>query len=149
MDDRLPHAPRNRFAALRGRDSLIGQGLRFLTLTGTSAVVSIGTPVFLHEVLGVRPEIAVAVGFVVSFLFNFLTVRRLVFASRNSLAKDFGLFAGSTAAFRGLEYLLFLALYRELNYIVALVVALVVSSVAKFFWYRRTMHRRPAAAEVS
>lgn len=125
---------------LRGRDTLAGQLFRFGLMTAMSATISVGMPVLLHEVFGVAPRIAVAIAFLSAFVVSFATTRSLVFASNGTIRRDFFIFAGSTAAFRVSEYLAFLLLMDTLglHYVAALVVALVVSSVVKFFWYRYT-----------
>jgi putative flippase GtrA len=125
-------------ARLRRRETLLGQVARFAVMTAMSATVSLGLPVILHEALGIAPRLAVGIAFVVAFCLSFVTTRRLVFASSGSVRRDLSIFAASTAAFRAAEFLVFLALMElaGLHYVVALVSALAVSSIAKFFWYR-------------
>jgi putative flippase GtrA len=127
-------------ARLRRRETLLGQIVRFGAMTAMSATVSLGLPVVLHEALGIAPRLAVGIAFVVAFCLSFVTTRRLVFASSGSVRRDLSIFVASTAAFRLAEYMVFLALMAVagLHYVVALVAALAVSSIAKFFWYRYT-----------
>jgi putative flippase GtrA len=116
----------------------VRQALRFLLLTCASATISLGLPVILHEWLGVPPELGVAAGFLTAFIVNLTMLRRVVFSSDRSLSHDFVLFSLSTLSFRGAEYVAFLLLYSlvGINYVVALVLVLCISSAAKFLWYR-------------
>lgn len=123
------------------RRVLVGQAIRFLGATGLSATLSMGLPVVLHELFRVPPQIAVAIGFVVAYLVNFIALRLVIFSSDRSVQRDFLNFGLSSLAFRGIEYVLFLALFQffGLNYILALAAVLFASSIAKFFWYRSIM----------
>lgn len=112
---------------------------KFAIVSATSASITLGIPIFLHEILGVDEKIAVLAAFVIAYLVNFLSLRRLVFDSAGSMRADFLKFAGSTLAFRTTEYLLFLLLHEIFGivYIIALLVILTGSTFAKFFWYRK------------
>lgn len=126
----------------RDPQSLLRQGLRFAMLTGASAGMTLGIPIVLHEGLGVRPDVAVAIAFAVAFAVNFLSMRRLVFRSTRGLGRDLRTYAASSLAFRAAEYGAFLLLDAlRVHYVVALVGVLAVSALAKFFWYRRALHR--------
>lgn len=120
------------------RSSAVPQLLRFAVSTGLSASVTIGLPVLLHEFAGIRPSVAVAISQCSVLLLNFVMIRTFVFRSTRSHQVDFLYYAGSAAAFRGLEYVLFLLLYQfaGLFYVSALLCTLAVSTVAKFFWFR-------------
>jgi len=124
-------------------DHRIGQILRFGATSGISASITVGLPVLLHEVLGVTPQHGAAIAFCVAFLVNFFSLRRLVFRSSSGVGRDFGLFVVSSLAFRLAEYLTFTALMTlfHVYYVVALVGVLGLSTVAKFFWYRKALHR--------
>lgn len=119
----------------------LGQIVRFGLMTGMSASVTVGLPIVLHELFGVRPQTAAAIAFVTAFLLNFLSLRRLVFRSNRGAGRDFATFLFSSLAFRGAEYLAFLAiLAAHIHYIIGLLCVLTLSGFAKFFWYRRVMH---------
>lgn len=115
-----------------------GQLLRFGVTSGASAVVSLGLPVFLHEALGIEQKVAVAISQCSVLLLNFLMLRLFVFRSRRGARRDLTYYVGSAVAFRGTEYLLFLALFElaGLHYFIALLLTLGTSTVIKFFWYR-------------
>jgi len=119
-----------------------GQVVRFGVMTATSASVTVGLPIILHEFVGVRPQWAAAIAFGVAFLLNFLSLRRLVFRSERGAARDFVTFALSSLVFRGAEYVAFLLLISllRIQYVVALLFVLSLSALAKFFWYRRVLH---------
>ena len=123
------------------RRVLVGQAVRFLAATGLSAILSMGLPILLHELFGIPPQIAVACAFVVAYFVNFIALRYVIFSSGRSVQRDFLNFGLSSLAFRGIEYVLFLALFQllGLNYIVALAAVLIASSITKFFWYRSIM----------
>ena len=120
------------------RRRTVGQLLRFGFTTGLSAIVSVGLPAFLHEILGIEQKIAVAISQSTVLLLNFLMIRAFVFRSRRGARRDLAYYVGSTIGFRTAEYGLFLVLFElaGLYYLTALVVTLGISTVIKFFWYR-------------
>jgi putative flippase GtrA len=128
-------APRINHAAVR---ETAGQLLRFGMATGLSAIISLGLPVLLHELLHVEQKIAVAISQVTVLLMNFVTLRLFVFPGKGSVRGDLMRYFGSAAMFRGIEYLSFLALFElaGLFYLTALVVTLITSTLIKFIWYR-------------
>lgn len=111
---------------------------RFGISTAISASITLGLPVALHEGLGVRPEQAVLIAFCVALAVNFAVMRGFVFAGRSSPAGDLLRFASANVGFRAFEYVAFLLLFTaaRLQYVVALVIVLVVSTVLKFCTYR-------------
>ena len=115
-----------------------GQLLRFGMATGLSAIISLGMPVFLHELLHVEQKVAVAISQATVLLMNFITLRLFVFRGKGSIRGDLMRYFGSAAMFRGLEYLSFLALFElaGLFYLTALVITLIASTMIKFVWYR-------------
>ncbi|GAA0467178.1 hypothetical protein GCM10009096_04900 [Parasphingorhabdus litoris] len=125
------------------RDRLINkrtwrQIQKFVIVSATSATITLGIPIFLHEIFGVQEKIAVLVAFVVAYMVNFLSLRRVVFSSAGTVRGDFLKFALSSLAFRTSEYLAFLLLHEMLNmtYILALLIVLTTATFLKFFWYR-------------
>jgi putative flippase GtrA len=127
---------------LRVRDSLRRGGAsplaRFAVSSGTSAAVTVGLPVLLHEFGGAREQVAVAISQGCVLLINFVMIRTFVFRSRRARGRDLSYYLASAVAFRGLEYGLFLLLFEAagLFYVVALVATLGISTVVKFVWYR-------------
>jgi len=136
----------NMLTIIASPDHRIGQILRFGATSGMSAAITVGLPVALHEGLGVVPQHGAAIAFCVAFLVNFFSLRRLVFRSAGGIGRDLGLFVISSLAFRAAEYAAFLALttFAHVYYVVALVGVLGLSTVAKFFWYRKALHRKQA-----
>ena len=122
-----------------------GQLFRFAMSTGVSAAITVGFPVLLHELLGIQQTIAVAISQSSALLVNFLMIRVFVFRSRRAAPRDLAYYVGSAAAFRGLEYLGFLALFElaHLYYLVALLITLGTSTLIKFVWYRFLFGERP------
>ena len=139
-------APAAGGGGLLSRHSVGSHALRFITMSGTSALLTMGLPILLHELGGVPPEAAVAIAFACVFLVNFFMLRSFVFASKRSIVADFLNFGLSSIAFRGAEYVAFLILHSLLGlyYVLALGLTLVTFTIVKFLWYRRTMHERPA-----
>jgi putative flippase GtrA len=122
----------------------VGQLFRYGVSSGASAAVSLGLPVLLHEVFGVEQKLAVGISLASVLLLNFVMIRLFVFRSRNGAKRDLTYYVGSAATFRGLEYLLFLALFElaRLHYFTALLLTLATSGVVKFVWYRFLFHGR-------
>ena len=115
-----------------------GQLFRFAVSTCASALITLGIPLVLHEAIGVEQRAAVAISQSTAFLINFVMIRIFVFRSSRAAARDFAYYLASAAAFRGLEYLLFLVLFEagKLYYLTALVATLGASTMLKFVWYR-------------
>jgi putative flippase GtrA len=113
--------------------------------TGVSAAITIGLPALLHELLGLQQTVAVAISQSSALLVNFLMIRVFVFRSKRAAPRDLAYYVGSAAAFRGLEYLCFLALFElgHLYYLIALVLTLGTSTLIKFVWYRFLFGERP------
>lgn len=122
-----------------------GQLLRFGMSSGVSAAVTVGLPTLLHEAFGIDQRIAVATSQSTALLINFLMIRIFVFRSKRAAPRDLAYYVGSAAAFRGLEYLCFLALFQlaHLYYLTALVLTLAMSTLVKFVWYRFLFAERP------
>lgn len=115
------------------------QLMRFGLSSGLSGMLSFLLPIALHEIGGVPERLAVAVGFVSAYIFNFAMLRLFVFRSRNSLRADTLRYLPLNAAFRLAEYGGFLLLegMLSLGYIASLFIVLTISTVLKFFGYRR------------
>ena len=114
------------------------QAYRYLLVTGLSAVTTVALPTFLHEILGIEEEIAVAIALVIAFCINFLMARSYIYESDGHLGGQALKFLATSGLFRLAEYAGFLVLHTWLGvvYWIALIVVLVVSSVLKFFAYR-------------
>ena len=71
-------------------------------------------------------------------VFNFWLSRRFVFRATGNVRSQFSRFLSTTVLMRGVEYLLFLLLYRvfSLHYLLALTISLGLSTCIKFFVYR-------------
>jgi putative flippase GtrA len=126
--------------------ALARQMTRYLGTSVLSAAVSFGLPVLLHEVIGIDPRIAVAIGFVAAFAMNFVLIRRFVFARTSGARADLARFALTSLAFRGAEYLGFLLLFdsARLPYAAALLLTLGSSFCAKFFVQKHFVFRGAA-----
>ena len=124
----------------------IGQLVRFGMSSVASATISLGLPALLHEVFGIEQKVAVAISQTSVLLLNFLMIRLFVFRSQGAARRDLVHYVGSTVAFRGLEYLLFLALFELAGfyYLTALVLTLGTSTAIKFVWYRFLFGQRAA-----
>jgi len=132
----------------RRRRKAAGELFRFAAMSAMSALVTLGLPVFLHEILHVGQKAAVACGQGSVFLLNFALMRMFVFRSGGHSGRQFLQYAGSAAVFRGLEYVAFLVLleWAGLFYVTALVITLGMSTAIKFVWYRLLFGGRKAAA---
>lgn len=124
------------------RAALIEQAVRFVLASAFSACLSMGTPVFLHEVLGVAEKLAVAAGLLLVFCINFYTSRALVFRSAGRSDQQLMKFFISSVVFRIAEYGAFLGLNAAgLEYYYALGIVLAISTVAKFFVLRNLVYK--------
>jgi putative flippase GtrA len=116
----------------------LNEGLRYLLMTGTSAVLSLGIPFALHEGFAVRPDIAVAIGLGTAFAVNFVTAKLFVFKRKGSIKTQLGRYTLVSFMFRSGEYLSFLLLHGlfGIQYMVANVSVLFLSFCLKFFVYK-------------
>jgi len=123
---------------IRAGNTRIAHIFRFGISSVLSAAVTLGIPVLLHQGFGFEQRAAVAIGQSSVLLLNFIMIRVFVFRSRRPAQRDLAYYVGSAAAFRGLEYLMFLALFSlgHLFYLTALVLTLVLSTLLKFVWFR-------------
>ena len=115
------------------------QFMRFGLSSGLSATLSFLLPIALHEAGDVPERLAVAIGFVSAYIFNFAMLRLFVFRSRNSLRTDLLRYLPLNGAFRLGEYGAFLLLEETLSlgYIASMFIVLAISTALKFFGYRR------------
>lgn len=122
---------------------LFAAASRFAVATFASALLSFGLPLALHEVMGLGERLSVGLSFAIAYAFNFIMLRRMVFASEAGWRRDLGLYAGVNATFRLGEFLAFAALRSSavLSYAAALLVVLTLSTMVKFFAYRRLFGR--------
>lgn len=139
MIGRAAVALRARAADLGARVPLLAAFSRFAMATLASASLSFLLPILLHEWAGLGERTAVGLSFGIAYAFNFLTLRRLVFASKASLGRDLWRYALVNALFRIAEFFAFSALRSAaiLSYAAALLFVLAVSTLVKFFAYRR------------
>ena len=121
------------------RAGLMGHLVRFAMSSGLSAMLSFALPVMLHEFLLVPVRVSVAIGFATSYLLNFLMLRSFVFRSANSLRGDASKYLVVNGAFRLAEYFAFLGLNEGIgiDYAAAVLIVLTLSTIMKFFGYRR------------
>lgn len=151
-DLRIKMEPLDSMANLLGRSRvswaasgsrLAQQLLRFGLSSGLSATLSFLLPIALHEAGRVPERLAVAIGFVLAYLFNFAMLRMFVFRSRNSLGTDALRYLPLNGVFRLVEYggFLFLEGALSLGYIASMFTVLTISTVLKFFGYRRLFRR--------
>ncbi len=124
--------------------ALAAQIARFGASTVFSAAMSFGIPVVLHEWMGVRESLGVAIGFGAAYLANIVLLRVFVFRSRGSWKRQLARYIPLNGCFRLAEYGAFLVLFKRvgLDYRVAMLVVLGSSSLIKFFAYRWIFHDR-------
>ena len=114
------------------------EGVRYLLMSGVSALLSLGIPFILHEGFAVRPDIAVAFGLATAFVVNFVTAKLFVFRKRGSVKTQISHYTLVSLAFRSGEYLSFLFLHSLLGvqYMIATASVLFLSFGLKFFIYK-------------
>jgi len=132
-----------RFAVLSAplirRFPILPSLVRFGFSTVLSASLSFLLPVLLHEVIGLGERLSVGLAFAIAYLVNFAMLRRVAFRSPHGWRRDLALYAGVNAGFRLAEFFAFAALRSNaiLSYAAALLLVLVLSTIIKFFAYRR------------
>ncbi len=125
-----------------------GTPVRYLLLSALSLSLTLGITAGLHEALGVSPEISFAVALGVVFLTNFASMRLWVFrGTHRPVVIQFMGFGLSSLSFRGLEYCLYLLLYRVVGipYFAAAIATIGVSFVVKYVVYNSWLFSRRSA----
>jgi putative flippase GtrA len=120
--------------------------LRFALLGAVSFSANFGLTVLLHEVMGVREELAFALVLALTTVMNFVLMRTFVYPGRKGrLLAQFGLFVVSSLGFRSVEYACFLVFHTWLGlaYKLVLVGTLTTTFVTKFFYYGSVVFNRP------
>ncbi len=121
------------------------RSLRFLVITGVSAVVLLGNTALLHEVFRAPQELAYGISLVLVFFLNFFSCRHFVFQTpeKHVWIQLFG-FAASSGVFRFGEYAAFLVLHTwfGLNYLLAVIGISGVFFVAKFLFHNFVVFRK-------
>jgi putative flippase GtrA len=117
---------------------LVGDATRFVGFGVMSYGLGIAISAFLTEIVRLSAEAAVAVSLAILIVVNFWLSRRFVFRATGEVRSQFSRFLSTTVVMRGVEYLLFLLLYRVvgLHYLLALTVGMGLSTCIKFFLYR-------------
>lgn len=122
--------------------SMQSQALRYAMLSAVSFVGNLGLLFVLHEWIGISSYIAVPIAALSMTLFNFVTLRLVIFeATDRGLAKELAGFLASIALFRVAEYAAFVSLHGLLGmtYLYAYALVLVVSAVSKFLFMRSVL----------
>lgn len=130
--------------------SMAGEVIRFGSVGVFSFALGAGLSALFSEVLGLREEVSVAISLGVLLVTNFWLSARFVFRAEGNVSYGhFARFAATSFVMRGSEYLLFLALFKVggLHYLVALTVAMALSSCVKFFLYRGFVFGRSRRAQ--
>ncbi len=122
--------------------------VRYLVNTGLSFVVNLGLTYLLHEAFAVREAYAYAASLVTVFVMNFLLFRYYVFDGRTgSPGRQLATFFATSVAFRGFEWLAFVALYHRLgvHYLLVIVGVQGFTFILKYFVYGGWLfNRKPA-----
>jgi putative flippase GtrA len=129
--------------------ALLGEVLRFCGVGALSYLLGVGLAALFHEISGLRPEVAVGLSLAIILLTNFFLARVFIFRSSGRVHHELMLFGITSAAMRGAEYLVFLALLNGLgiNYLVGMTAAMLASSCAKFLLYKKVVFRGPVAGD--
>lgn len=109
-----------------------------------SSAVVLGVTALLRESGIAGERVAAAIGLATSLVVNFHVMRRFVFGGeQRPVARQALEFLASSGAFRGLEYLAFLALNAvfHVHYLIALVLVLGTSFGLKFLVYEGWIFR--------
>lgn len=120
---------------------------RYVLISVIGFSTNFGLTIFLHEVLGVKPEGAYATALVAVFFLNFAMLRYWVYAhtrGETGVSQQFILMAVSSASFRLLEYGAFFLLHVwfDIYYIISILAVMSVSAFSKFFFYHSVVFAR-------
>ncbi len=126
-----------------GRVPFAAQAVRFCGVGVLSYGIGVTLAATFHEISGLREEIAVGLSLAIVLFTNFALARLYVFRSSGRVHHELARFAVMSAAMRGVDYLLFLALLNGLGigYLVAMTIAMAVSTSLKFLVYRKVVFR--------
>ena len=118
--------------------ALIFEAIRFVGSGLLVFPIGLAVSALCHEVLGMREEFAALIALAALIVTNFIVSRKLVFRSSGHMGRQLPRFIAVALVMRGIEYVLFLALFRYVHipYLVAMVATLVTSSAFKFVLYR-------------
>ena len=117
---------------------------KYLAASAFSFVFIIGATAALHEVLGVSEAVSPAIAMTAALVVNFVILRIWVFPGQDvHWGRQFAETVVTSAAFRLLEYGIFLALHLAfgVNYIVATGASVCISALGKFGVYREVVFK--------
>jgi putative flippase GtrA len=111
--------------------------IRYVLASLLSAGITLGVPVVMVELGGFDPSLAAATALLLAFVVNFLMLKFYVYRNDGRWQAQAVRYLLVAALFRLGEFGVFLAMHRLLGlfYVVALVVTLGLSFIAKFFAY--------------
>ncbi len=122
---------------------------KYAVASAFSFVFIIGATAALHEVLGVSETLSPAIAMVAAVVVNFVILRVWVFPGQTvHWGRQLAETLVTSAAFRVLEYAIFLALHLglDVNYLIATGASVCISALGKFGVYREVVFRRGRAA---
>ncbi|MET0729546.1 MAG: GtrA family protein [Solirubrobacterales bacterium] len=120
--------------------SSFGDLWRYAVSSAFSFAFVIAATAFFHELVGLSESVAPIPALALAFAANFTLLRRWVFpGQRLGVGRQALETALTSAAFRVLEYGIFLALHlgADVDYLVATGASLCISFAGKFFVYRQ------------
>ncbi len=130
--------------------STVATAIRYLLVGGVAFAFDVGLLALLHQVLGVRLELATPLAFITSFFVTFLLQRALTFQTKKnsavSLLRYAILVAFNTVA---VTAIVTLGTAAGAPWIVGKVVAVVVTTVWNFFAYRHWVFPRASSPSPS
>jgi putative flippase GtrA len=118
---------------------------RYALASAFSFCFVIGATAALHELVGVSETLAPAIALVAALVVNFVVLRTWVFPGQSvHWGRQLAETAITSAAFRALEYGIFLALHLGLglNYLLATGASVCLSALGKFGVYREIVFNR-------
>ena len=117
---------------------IVAEAARFLGVGVLSYGFGIGLAALFREVVGLRPEVSVALSLAVLVITNFWLARRWVFRSFGRVDRQFARFVLASTGMRSAEYGLFWLLHwlGVPHYLLSLTIAMGLSTCVKFIVYR-------------
>lgn len=138
MQHRPPDHPGRRRSGTPGK--VPGEIMRWLVAGAGGLAVSLVVTALMHEGVGLPEPAAFAIAVAVLFGLHFLSSAYFVFRS-GADGRMFLRYTIAALAFRGLDFVLFVAISGLAPLYAAVVLAMAISNVCKFFVYRHHVFR--------
>ena len=124
--------------AMAEKRPVLGAAWRFVQLGGFAFALNLGITVTGHEIVGLPADLAFAIALVTVFFVNFYGFRRFVYRKCGPARRQMLRFLIALIPLRAIEFAAFVALHQlaGIDYVVATILVLATSAIAKFITFR-------------